>query len=31
MGCIAASEVISHLGARPESDIRAMFHDHELI
>ena len=31
MGCIAASEVISHLGARPESDIRAMFRDHELI
>ncbi|RHZ98389.1 adenosine kinase [Cereibacter sphaeroides] len=25
MGCIAASEVISHLGARPEADLRALF------
>lgn len=25
MGCIAAAEVISHLGARPAADIRALF------
>ena len=25
MGCAAASEVISHLGARPEADLRALF------
>lgn len=25
MGCLAASEVISHLGARPERDLRALF------
>jgi len=25
MGCIAAAEVISHVGARPESDLRALF------
>jgi sugar/nucleoside kinase (ribokinase family) len=25
MGCLAAGEVISHLGARPEADLRALF------
>lgn len=25
MGCIAAAEVISHVGARPEADVRALF------
>ncbi|MFC7703045.1 adenosine kinase [Plastorhodobacter daqingensis] len=25
MGCVAASEVISHIGARPEADLRALF------
>jgi sugar/nucleoside kinase (ribokinase family) len=24
MGCIAAAEVISHFGARPEADLRAL-------
>lgn len=28
MGCIAASEIISHLGARPEADLRALFARH---
>lgn len=31
MGCIAASEVISHIGARPEADLRALFCQHGLI
>ena len=31
MGCIAASEVISHIGARPEADLRTMFRQHSLI
>ncbi len=25
MGCVAASEVISHIGPRPEADLKAMF------
>jgi sugar/nucleoside kinase (ribokinase family) len=25
MGCLAAGEVISHVGARPEADLRALF------
>ncbi len=25
MGCVAAAEVISHFGARPEADLRALF------
>lgn len=25
MGCIAASEVITHIGARPEADLKALF------
>lgn len=31
MGCIAAAEVISHFGARPESDIKALFKGAGLI
>jgi len=31
MGCLAASEVISHFGARPEVDVKAMFRGHGLI
>ncbi|NNF25520.1 MAG: adenosine kinase [Rhodobacteraceae bacterium] len=31
MGCLAASEVISHIGARPEADLRSLFAAHGLI
>ncbi|WP_376874691.1 adenosine kinase [Albirhodobacter sp. R86504] len=31
MGCLAASEVIGHFGARPESDIKALFANAGLI
>lgn len=31
MGCLAASEVISHFGARPEADLREIFRGHGLI
>ena len=31
MACIAASEVISHIGARPEADLRELFSRHGLI
>lgn len=31
MGCIAASEVISHIGARPEADLRALFGKHGVM
>ena len=31
MGCVAASEVISHIGARPEADLRALFQTHGLL
>lgn len=31
MGCIAASEVISHVGARPEQDLKNLFHQHGVI
>lgn len=31
MGCVAASEVISHIGARPESDLKALFGQHGLL
>ncbi len=31
MGCVAASEVISHLGARPEKDLLALFARHGLL
>jgi len=30
-GCIAASEVIGHIGARPEADLRALFARHGLV
>jgi sugar/nucleoside kinase (ribokinase family) len=31
MGCLAAGEVISHVGARPEADLRMLFADAGLI
>lgn len=31
MGCVAASEVISHIGARAESDLTALFGKHGLL
>jgi sugar/nucleoside kinase (ribokinase family) len=31
MGCIAAAEVISHFGARPEVDVKALFRRRGLI
>lgn len=31
MGCIAASEVISHIGARPETDLRSLFAEHGAL
>ncbi|MCL7463598.1 adenosine kinase [Phaeovulum sp. NW3] len=31
MGCIAAAEVISHFGARPEADVKALFRAQRLI
>ncbi|WP_413864661.1 adenosine kinase [Albidovulum sp.] len=31
MGCIAAAEVISHFGARPETDVKTLFRSHGLI
>jgi sugar/nucleoside kinase (ribokinase family) len=31
MGNIAASEVISHIGARPEADLAALFKEHGLL
>ncbi|KFI31933.1 adenosine kinase [Haematobacter massiliensis] len=31
MGCLAAAEVISHIGARPEQDLRALFARNGLI
>jgi sugar/nucleoside kinase (ribokinase family) len=31
MGCIAAAEVISHMGARPEADLQALFRSEGLI
>jgi sugar/nucleoside kinase (ribokinase family) len=30
MGCVAAGEIISHIGARPEADLRALFAEHGL-
>jgi sugar/nucleoside kinase (ribokinase family) len=30
MGCVAAGEIISHIGARPEADLRALFAAHGL-
>ncbi len=31
MACLAASEVISHIGARPEADLCALFRDRGLL
>jgi sugar/nucleoside kinase (ribokinase family) len=31
MGCVAAAEVISHFGARPEADLKALFRNEGLI
>ena len=31
MGCVAAAEVISHYGARPEADLQALFRQESLI
>jgi sugar/nucleoside kinase (ribokinase family) len=31
MGCVAAAEVISHFGARPETDLQALFRKEGLI
>ena len=31
MGCVAAAEVISHFGARPETDLKALFRKEALI
>jgi sugar/nucleoside kinase (ribokinase family) len=31
MGCIAAAEVIGHVGARPASDVKALFRAHGLL
>lgn len=31
MGCVAAAEVISHFGARPEADLKALFRAEGLI
>jgi sugar/nucleoside kinase (ribokinase family) len=31
MGCVAAAEVISHFGARPESDLKTLFRAEGLI
>jgi sugar/nucleoside kinase (ribokinase family) len=31
MGCLAAGEVIGHIGARPEEDLRALFRRHGLL
>lgn len=31
MGCVAAAEVISHFGARPEADLKALFRKECLI
>ena len=31
MGCVAAAEVISHIGARPERDLKELFQEHGLI
>ena len=31
MGNLAASEIISHIGARPEADLIALFKSHELL
>jgi hypothetical protein len=30
MGCVAAGEVIGHIGARPNADLKALFAEHGL-
>ena len=30
MGCVAAGEIISHIGARPEADLKALFAESDL-
>lgn len=31
MGCVAAAEIISHIGARPEADLKALFEKNGLL
>ncbi len=31
MGCVAAAEAISHMGARPEADLKELFADNGLV
>ena len=31
MGCVAAAEIISHFGARPEADLKALFRKEGLL
>jgi sugar/nucleoside kinase (ribokinase family) len=31
MGCVAAAEVISHVGARPQTDLRELFRQEGLL
>ena len=31
MGCVAASEIIGHIGARPEADLMELFRSSELV
>jgi sugar/nucleoside kinase (ribokinase family) len=31
MGCVGASEIISHIGARPQADLKTLFKDQGLI
>ena len=31
MGCVAAGEIISHIGARPEADLKALFAKNDLM
>lgn len=31
MGCVGASEIISHIGARPEADLKALFQREGLL
>jgi sugar/nucleoside kinase (ribokinase family) len=31
MGCVAAAEAISHMGARPETDLKELFADNNLM
>lgn len=31
MGCVAAGEIISHIGARPEADLKELFAQHGLL